>query len=58
MKEVVETATSSLSFDELTKIVKRLTDAHDIKLFYSLKKLDKQFDNSYILMLANSLFLK
>lgn len=55
MEEKDEKVIKNLGFKELTKQVINLDDAHKIKLFYSLKKLDRQFDNIQILQIANSI---
>jgi hypothetical protein len=44
------------SFDVLKTEVANLVDFHEIKLFYSLLKLDRLFDNKRIKSIANRIF--
>lgn len=55
----LESTYSSLDlspFDDLMTHIPELIDAHDMKLFYSLFKLNKQFENKWILTIANNIF--
>ncbi|AIO19706.1 hypothetical protein KQ51_01832 [Candidatus Izimaplasma bacterium HR1] len=44
--------------ENLKELINELKDAHDIKLFYSLIKLDKLFENDVIKTIANRIFTK
>lgn len=56
MDEIEDKGENDLSFEELTSEVRALNDAHDIKLFYTLLKLNKLIDNKDISKIANRIF--
>lgn len=51
-----EVVSSNQSMKELVARVTELEDAHDIKLLYSLSKLNKMFDQPLILLTANTIY--
>lgn len=52
----IELVENPSDFESLKYRITELTDAHDIKLFFSLYNLNKRFDNSLLIHIANKIW--